>query len=100
MTCLTLEDTAMREPFTARLARGSLKCANFRQSVLRFGLPVVLLFRATDYIIFWMTLGRFRLQYPWLFEIPADVALLFFVSVPWWWLMREIAAWKSKNHQG
>jgi hypothetical protein len=52
----------MRERWT--LDRLSLKCTNYWQSVLRFGLPVVILYRGTDYVGFHMTAGNVGLRYP------------------------------------
>jgi hypothetical protein len=90
----------MSEPFTKKLARGSLKCASYWQSVLRFGLPLVILFQGTDYAAFRMTLGKTGLRYHWGTSLVMDVAFVFLAPTPWWWLMREIAAWKQRNQQG
>jgi len=90
----------MSEPFTEKLARASLKCATFWQSVLRFGLPLVLLSRLEDYVGFRISAGRTGLSYPWGFHVMLDLAVMFFVSALWWWLMRELIALKRKNEQG
>jgi hypothetical protein len=42
----------MFELFTKKVIQGSLKCASNWQSVLHFGLPMVVIFRGTDYLMF------------------------------------------------
>jgi hypothetical protein len=87
----------MSEPFTAGLVRGSLRCANYWQAVLRFGLPCVLLYRLIDYALFRATLGSHGLRYPWRpLDAVADLLFVFLLSTPWWWLTREIAAWRAR----
>ncbi len=90
----------MRDPFTRRLAEGSLKCAKYWQSVLRFGLPFIVLFHSIDYFIFRITAGKVGLRYPWRFAVIMSIPVMFVASTLWWALMREIAAWKRKNQQG
>ena len=89
----------MNKPFTSKLAEANfvLKHARYPQSVLRFGLPVVLLFQAINYAGFWVTTHGTGLPYPWKLHLVLSVPLLFFVSALWWLLMREIAAWKLRN---
>ena len=90
----------MPEPFTRKLAQGSLKCANYWQSLLRFGLPVMILYRGIDYAAFRIIASNVGLRYPWRPAVIMDVPVMFLISTVWWWLMREIAAWKQKNQQG
>jgi hypothetical protein len=91
----------MREPFTRKLAESSvcLKCANYWQSVFRFGLPFILIYRGIEYAAFRMTAGKMRLPFPWRFELPMDILVMFVASTLWWLLMREIAAWRRKNQE-
>lgn len=88
----------MHEPFTKKLAKGSLKCASFWQSVLRFGLPFIILYRAIDYVTFRAAAGRAGLRYPWRwFEAIVDIGVVLFVSTLWWWFTREILAWRQRG---
>ncbi len=89
----------MSEPFTSKLTRGSLKCANYWQSVLRFGLPFIVLYRGLDYLVFRIASGNMGLRYDWRFALAMDAPVMLVVSALWWWLMREIASWKYKNQQ-
>jgi hypothetical protein len=78
----------------------SLKCANYWQSVLRFGLPFIILYRGIDYAGFRMTTHRVGVSYPWRTTVIAmDIALVFFVSAIWWGLMRQLVAWKRKSQE-
>jgi hypothetical protein len=90
----------MHEPSTWNLEHVSLKCASFWQSVLRFGLPCIILYRGIDYASFRMITGKAGLLYPWHVAAIMDVPLMFLVSAIWWGLMRQIAAWKQKNQVG
>lgn len=87
------------ELFTRKLVQGSLRCANYWQSVLRFGLPWVILYRGMDYAGFRITTGNTGLPYPWRVAAITDIPVMFLVSTLWWALMREIAAWQRKNQQ-
>ncbi len=89
----------MRARYIWNLDQLSLKCANYWQSVLRFGLPLVILYRGTDYALFRMTAGAVGVRYPWRVAVVTDIPLLFLVSTLWWWLMREMVSLKRKNHQ-
>jgi hypothetical protein len=88
-------------PIAKKLAQSSyhLKCANYWQSVLRFGLPFVLLYRGIDYAVFRLTAKGTALRYPWRFDFATDLLVMFIVATLWWLLMREIAAWKVKNEK-
>jgi hypothetical protein len=92
----------MHEPlFTKRLAesRVAFKFEKYWQSVLRFGLPFVILSYGSDYVTFRLTVGTSGRRYDWGFTIVMGVISMFVVSTIWWLLMREIAAWKRKNQQ-
>jgi hypothetical protein len=89
-----------REPYTTKLAQSSycLKCASYWQSVLRFGLPWIILYRAIDYVSFRViSRGGRALRYAWQVSLPIDLGTMLFVALLWWLLMREIAAWKRKS---
>jgi hypothetical protein len=90
----------MLGPFTGRLGQGSLKCAHYWQSVLRVGLPFIILYRGVNYAVFWAVVGTGGWSYPWRAAVAVDIPLVFLVSTLWWVFMREIAAWKRKNQQG
>ena len=92
-----MEIILMHTPFGLNLADISLKCANYWQSVLRFGLPFIVLYRGIDYLLFRVTAGNIGLRYHWPLALIMDVPVMLFVSTLWWGLMREIAAWKQKN---
>ncbi len=72
----------MREPFSIKLAESSacLKCANYRQSVLRFGLPFIVLYHGLDYLVFRITTGNAGLRYPWRFAVIMSVPVMFIAS--------------------
>ena len=89
----------MSDPFMQKLADGSLKCANYWQSVLRFGLPWMVLYDVIDYRGFRLSTGNVGLRYHWRITIVAGVPVMFIVSTIWWALMREIASWKQKNQR-
>ena len=89
----------MRELVTRKLAKSSypLKCSNYWQSVLRFGLPFVVLYRGVDYAAFRITAKSTVLRYPWRADLVIDLGVMFVVAALWWLIMREIAAWKQKS---
>jgi hypothetical protein len=89
----------MGQRLTSKLFQESLKCAKYWQSVLRFGLPSVILFEGINYAAFRMTLGNFGLSYPWRFTLKRDIFVALLASTLWWCFAREIAAWKRKNQQ-
>jgi hypothetical protein len=92
----------MREPLcTRKLAESSFvfKFEKYWQSVLRLGLPFVILVYGSNYVAFRLAGGTSGRHYPWVSQIIAAVIVMFFVSTIWWLLMREIAAWKRKNQQ-
>jgi hypothetical protein len=90
----------MREPSTRKLAesRACLSCANYWQSVLRFGLPFIVLFEGIDYLVSRIT-GNAGFRYPWWFTVIISIAGMLVASALWWALMREIATWKLKGRQ-
>jgi hypothetical protein len=89
----------MRERYIWNLDLLSLKCANYWQSVLRFGLPVVILYRGSDYALFRMTARAVGVPYPWRVAAVTDIPLVFLMSTLWWWVIREIVSLKRKNQQ-
>jgi hypothetical protein len=93
-----LEGIAMREPFAVKLAesRACRRCASYWQSVLRFGLPFVVLFQGIDYLISRVT-GKPWMWGPWWLMIAMSAVAMFVASAVWWAFMREIAIWKRKN---
>lgn len=99
---VNLEDLKMHRPlFTRRLAEGRFvfKFEKYWQSVLRFGLPFVVLYYGSNYLTFRFTVGATGRRYPWGSTTVRAVIVMFFVSTLWWLLMREIAAWKRKNRE-
>ncbi len=90
----------MHEPlFTKKLAAGRFvfRFEKFWQSVLWFGLPFVILYHGSNYLAFRVATSRHPAAYPWARAITSAVLTMFAVSIIWWLLMREIAAWKRKN---
>jgi hypothetical protein len=89
----------MHKPLTWKLGECDfvLKHARYWQSVLRFGVPVVVLYQAMSYSAFWLSTRHSGLHYPWKLELVLSVPVVFFISTLWWLLMREIAAWKLRN---
>lgn len=90
----------MGKPPTWTLEKISLKCSNYWQSVLLFGLPLIVLYRGIDYAIFRITIDKAGLPYPWRVTATMDVLLMFLVSAIWWGLMRQIAGSRRKNQEG
>jgi hypothetical protein len=91
----------MHEPLKWKLAGGSPRGPSLWQSVLRFGLPFILLFHVIGYAISRMNRDRSTwLLHPWWLEIIGDVFLLFFVSAFWRRIVRESGTWKDKKRQG
>jgi hypothetical protein len=92
----------MGEPlFTKKLANTNAveKFASFWQSVLRFGIPSVIIYNSIDYAVFRISTANSGLKYHWALTIESSIPLIFVVSTLWWLLMREIAAWRRKNRQ-
>jgi hypothetical protein len=77
----------------------SIKCANYWQSVLLFGVPFTVLNNSTDYLIFRLTAGKAAVHYPWRVHLLGDVALMFLASTIWWGLMRQLVSWKQKSQE-
>jgi len=79
----------------------SRKCAKYWQSVLRFGLPFVILYRLGDYIAFRIAMKNSGLRYPWPPEtIIVDLAVVFFVGLLWWAYARQLVSAKRKSQAG
>ncbi|HXU19462.1 MAG TPA: hypothetical protein VN788_02650 [Verrucomicrobiae bacterium] len=70
------------------------KYSSFWQSLLRFGLPFILIYYLVNYIIFRVTLKNTGLQYPWKSAVIPDVFFMFLVSAVWWIVMRQFAGRK------
>jgi hypothetical protein len=85
----------MHRPLT--LEQISIRCATYWQSVLRFGLPFIVLYRGIDYGIFRIITEKAGLVYPWRAVATTDVPLMLLVSAIWWALMRQVASWKRKE---
>jgi hypothetical protein len=66
------------------------KTTNYWQALLRVGLPFIVLYRGTDYLIFRVMKGnRVGLHYPWWFAVTMDVITMLILSTLWWSLMRS-----------
>jgi hypothetical protein len=66
------------------------KTTNYWQAVLRVGFPIIILYRATHYLIFYMEKDNIvTLHYPWRFAVIMDVITIFILSTLWWSLMRS-----------
>jgi hypothetical protein len=65
------------------------KTTNYWQAVIRIGLPVILLYRTTDYLIFRLGNGSRTLRYPWIFSLTIDLVTTLILSTLWWSLMRS-----------
>lgn len=76
----------------------SVKCSSYWQSLLRFGLPFIILYRGIDYTVF-RTITHKPGAYPWETTVAMDVPLMFFVAAVWWGLMRQLAAWKRRSER-
>jgi hypothetical protein len=81
----------MADPSSKKLILESSRWTNYWQSVLRFGLPFIVLYRGTDYLIFRIAKGNAGLPYSWWPVLMMDVPVLFVVSGLWWFYWREIA---------
>lgn len=67
------------------------KTTNYWQALLRVGLPVISLYRATQYLIFYISKDKtVGLRYPWRFSIIMDLITIFVLSTLWWSLMRSV----------
>jgi hypothetical protein len=88
----------MQKPPKWTLEQMSLRCLSYWQSVLRFGLPFIILYRGTDYASFRIISGNVGLRYPWRLAAAMDIPVMLLASAIWWGLMRQIAAWKRKNN--
>ena len=66
--------------------RGKL---TFWQALLRFSLPVILLYRLTHYLFL---RGRDDERYPWLFYLSIDLIVIFGMSWLWWAFWRRVGA--------
>jgi len=90
----------MGKALTWTLEKISRKCSKYWQSVLLFGLPLIVLYRGIDYAIFRMTTDKVGVLCPWRVTASMDVLLVFLVSAIWWRLMRQIAGSRRKNQVG
>jgi hypothetical protein len=70
--------------------RGKL---TFWQALLRFGLPVIFLYRLTHYLF---SRARGGEHYPWLFYLSIDIMVVFGMSGLWWDFWRRIGAPRAK----
>jgi hypothetical protein len=75
----------------------SRKCSSYWQSLVRFGLPVAVLYGVAEYASFSFTRTA-GMRYPWRVELASDVALMLVASAIWWGLMRQLRSWKRKHH--
>jgi hypothetical protein len=82
----------MRERRTGILDRWILHCTNYWQSVLRIGLPFIILYRGFSYAMFRIIAGNFAWSYPWRRIVIPDVVYMFLVSTILWVLARQLAA--------
>jgi hypothetical protein len=87
------------ELYTRKVVQGSLKCASYWQSVLRFGLPWIVGYRIIHYTVFRIYGGNASkyFSYPWSYVLRVDFVALLIVSTVWWGFMRQIASWKPKD---
>jgi hypothetical protein len=74
----------------------SIKCPNFWQSVLRFGVPFIILYQGLDYVIFRIAAANVGMRYPWRIEVVTDIPCMFLVSTLWWARLRRTA---TRKHQ-
>ena len=78
-----------------------VKYGSFRRSVLRFGLPFIVIYYIVNYIIFRAAKGNAGVRYPWERVIIPDLLYLFLVSALWWILMRVVSrAYKKGKEEG
>ena len=66
-----------------------IKTTSFWQALLRVGLPIIAMYRATHYLMFRLEKGNLRLHYPWCFALTVDVIAILALSTLWWSLMRS-----------
>lgn len=67
------------------------KTTSYWQAVLRVGVPIIIAYRATNYLIFYVEKGAaLKLHYPWRFALIMDVITVFILSTLWWSLMRSV----------
>ena len=90
----------MREKDSGFLDKQIIKCANYLQCVLRYGLPFITVYSALNYALFRLGAGNSKLDYPWRAVILPNIAFMFLVSFLWWLLMRQLAIWKKKLQSG
>jgi hypothetical protein len=82
---------AMADSSTKKAVLESARWSNYWKSVLCVGLPFMLLYRVTDYLIFRTVRGNVGMPYSWWPVLIMDVPILFVVSSLWWLYWREIA---------
>jgi hypothetical protein len=69
------------------------KTTDYKQAVLRVGLPVIALYRLTDFLIYWTMKGnRAGLHYPlpWRVALGMDVVTILIISTVWWEVARSV----------
>jgi hypothetical protein len=83
----------MSESNWEKLILESGRWSNYWQSLLRVGVPFVILYRGTDYLIFrvFTIKGGVRLSYSWISASLMDIPIMFLVATLWWLYWRQIA---------
>jgi hypothetical protein len=74
-----------------------LGSANYRQAVIRFGLPIVVILRLFNYLMFSALRPSHGARYPALSILKVDVPAVFILSTVWWLFMRFIASRKREG---
>ncbi len=67
------------------------RTTNFWQVLFRVGVPLVVLYRVSDYLTFSMRGEQARPEYlPWRVFVPTDVVIVLLLSTLWWTVMRSV----------
>jgi hypothetical protein len=74
-----------------------LRGANYWQAVICFGLPIVVIFRLFNYLMFSALHAGHGGRYPALSILKVDVPAVFILSTVWWAFMRFIASRKREG---
>jgi hypothetical protein len=84
------------DPFAGEFGQWWLKCTSYWQSILRIGIPFILVVRGSNYVQFRMAARESGAKYPYPFpsELIVDVCVVLFVSAVFCWLTRKLAALK------
>lgn len=87
------------DPFAGKFGQYWLKCASYWQSILRVGIPFILIVRGINYVEFRMAAQNSGAKYPYFFpgELIADVCIVLFVSAVFSWILRRLATPKKNN---